>query len=99
MGNAELFADISVGAVDDVCAGAVIPVTAFTYAVPLRFCAGEVDVGKHAAAVERIIAYARNAVGDSYTCKAAAAFERIPAYARDAVGDSYTCKTAAVLQV
>ena len=83
---------------DDVGSAIIVPVYVFSYAVPLRLCAGEIDLVKAAAVGERIPTYVRDAVWDGYALKAAAVAERAIAYARDAVGDSYADKAVAIAE-
>ena len=56
-----LFADIAVGAVDDVVTGVAVPSRSFADRVPLRFRTAESDADKRGAIRERITSNSRHA--------------------------------------
>ena len=77
-----VFRNITVGAVDCVVAGIVVPRTALADRIPLFHCAVEGDARKSVAPSERIIANARHAVGNCDARKSGATVERPVANAR-----------------
>ena len=76
----------------------MIPTQTFWNSIPFFFCAAVFYARKVGAIIERIIAYARDAVGYRYTRKATATEERRRAYARDAIGDRYARNIAAIIK-
>ena len=93
-----LFGKRSVGAIDLVGAGFIVPAAALDYRIPLSFRAFEVDACEASAIFERIDPDARNPVSDCYACKSTAILERIRAYARNTVADCYARKATAIIE-
>ena len=94
--NGSVFCDGSVGAVDGVFAGAIVPTTAFFNGVPLCYGAFKGDTRKVVARPEHHKADTRNTIGNRYARKVVAIRERVIADTRNTIGNRYTRKLVAI---
>jgi hypothetical protein len=83
----DLFFDFTVGAVNYIVAGTVIPVSLLFYCIPPFLCFAEVDFGYVFATNERSKTNGGNAFRNSHTGQAGAFIECIPTNGSDAVRD------------